>query len=53
MFNENPMGWQNSNLIPPISMVGSCPAFIVTTFSNQGFWQVDPADGLFLHFKDS
>jgi subtilisin-like proprotein convertase family protein len=46
MFNENPMGWQNSNLIPPISTVGSCPAFLVTTFSNQGYWQVDPADGL-------
>lgn len=46
MFNENPMGWQNSNLIPPISALGSCPSFLVTTFSNQGFWQVDPADGL-------
>jgi len=48
MFNENPMGWQNPNLIPLIPAPGGACAdpFLVTTFSNQGFWQVDPANGL-------
>lgn len=48
LFNENPMGWQNPNLIPLIPAPGGActDPFLVTTFSNQGFWQVDPADGL-------
>lgn len=48
MFNETPMGWQNPNLIPLIPAPGGACSepFLVTTFSDQGFWQVDPADGL-------
>jgi hypothetical protein len=40
------MGWQNSGSSPTIAAVGSCDAFSVTNYSDQGYWQIDDADGL-------
>lgn len=45
-FVESSMGWQNSGSSPTIAAVGSCDAFSVTNYSDQGYWQIDDADGL-------
>jgi len=45
-FVETEMGWQNSGNSPTITAVGSCGQFSVTNYSDEGYWQVDAADGL-------
>ncbi len=45
-FYEIPMEWQNSDNSPTIPAVGSCPEFKVDNYSDEGYWQIDAADGL-------
>ncbi len=44
-FNESPMGWQGMHR-PYIEEVGSCSGFLVQSYADEGFWVVNPTDGM-------
>jgi hypothetical protein len=45
-FEQSPMEWQPPHLSPTIPLTGSCPEFKVTTYSDEGYWDVVEDDGL-------
>jgi len=44
-FNETAMGWQGANR-PVIPAVGSCSGFTTSSYSDQGYWEITPNDGM-------
>ena len=44
-FNESPMGWQGMHR-PYIEEVGSCGGFLVQSYADEGYWVVNPTDGM-------
>jgi hypothetical protein len=45
-FEESAMEWQPPHLSPTIPLTGSCPEFKVTTYSDEGYWDVTEGNGM-------